>query len=1295
MTEPSFHQQSVYWGQVYETLVKRGGIYYLAECGLIKYDRPSLSEWSGIKVNDLTKAMYDLLYLSDLGAQELVTAAVEHMALTAFGTGYTAMRAYLEAIGKNTRNFNQEKLTVKALWCPITMPGKPNISKEEFKYQIEASTEKFAQEFSIDGLRDPYWAEKGQPVNADFILWLDYAGKENHLLVQEYSFDMPNELQDFRDQAAHLAELGRHRRVLDSRGVFARITAEVDHEHFELSDDIRHYLLALTSENKPLYKLCQASSYTASTVELLMKRCLTDLPINARSLAITPNGLEGLGARISKGSKDPRFQLMKQLANAYCDTKKSNENDETALTKQAEKLFMGTVKKLPKSLRQQMQILRGQMPKPGQDFEFSFKEKTSQFNNPDQTFTLEHAINLIPDKSEINHYFGGNARTAIALEMASRLERKGRLSLRDIHASAIVAGLQRGVEGRINLIALEGNPGIGKTTAVREHLATKSSGYLLIYLSPRVIINRDVTSSLARTDGKPTGILTLTSNAQLIATAENWHKKQIERGLAEPRKIDSAVVTDGIVDLQLPINSTLVLTPEQEQEIEDSLSASSFWKTATSEYEDTVKDRQLPGVLKTLSNTARELLRLNPQVNRLVLTAALQGFKERANQKTTIDALSGFFKNKRNTLSGVEERRKFARTAPTIIVMVDELTGDGAGAPFVHAISDWLYQEFIGVFEDEEVSSPFTVTLIVSDASLGNEVVLERYLNAGDRTPDKILVSPSRGQRPFDLAVTQIGLQRRNIQALHVMTNSFPASELTLRYAIRMKNVNVGLEEDGSQQTVRQAIREQSEEVQLNNACTEIKQAIAAGAAQVIYFAQDKQFLRAIKEVLSEHKDSGLDQDAVQVLDSSVPGYERKRLVEPSVRDKIRVFLMTSSGARGVSFPKTDWIIANVPRFQVEAQLMEIAQLIYRGRGKIKDADGSEINGDTIPRTLVFTVDDYLVNDGEIQERQWLRQSIDLMTLLVMLRSTVFTRITGDSGLPQPLALVPVGAVGTEEIISLMSQYVSAFIKEASLYRRKSTSKDLSSLVSSALDNVLSIFTRTDLKGEAKKNSDVRSYTNEQIARNIFDVAGNSIRSLIPKQCSDGTLIPAHMYFCGPVVIENWESFDKQEVFAFEEHDQSLSNAVRQLKGQLYSIKGQRAFPTSLRYPAETLLELLYREKHDEANEFKTLKALKSPNTWVALPSGYPMFMSSKNGPDDRSFCLNDEVQWHSWLSRTLGQMTVIPPIALYKKFPWTAAVGRISPLNLDLVFDDRYFMASNELNLLNTLLLSRFEPED
>lgn len=51
-----------------------------------------------------------------------------------------------------------------------------------------------------------------------------------------------------------------------------------------------------------------------------------------------------------------------------------------------------------------------------------------------------------------------------------------------------------------------------------------------------------------------------------------------------------------------------------------------------------------------------------------------------------------------------------------------------------------------------------------------------------------------------------------------------------------------------------------------------------------------------------------------------------------------------------------------------------------------------------------------------------------------------------------------------------------------------------------------------------------------------------------------------------------------------------------------------------------------------------------------------------------------------------------MPPLPRYESFPCPASMGEVSPLRFDLVFDDRYFMASNELNLLNTLLLSKEE---
>jgi hypothetical protein len=52
-----------------------------------------------------------------------------------------------------------------------------------------------------------------------------------------------------------------------------------------------------------------------------------------------------------------------------------------------------------------------------------------------------------------------------------------------------------------------------------------------------------------------------------------------------------------------------------------------------------------------------------------------------------------------------------------------------------------------------------------------------------------------------------------------------------------------------------------------------------------------------------------------------------------------------------------------------------------------------------------------------------------------------------------------------------------------------------------------------------------------------------------------------------------------------------------------------------------------------------------------------------------------------------------MPAVPSYESFPWAASVGQADPLKLSLVFEDRYFMASNELNFLNALLLTEPDP--
>ncbi|MFO5494464.1 MAG: hypothetical protein ACLBM6_18435, partial [Cuspidothrix sp.] len=84
----------------------------------------------------------------------------------------------------------------------------------------------------------------------------------------------------------------------------------------------------------------------------------------------------------------------------------------------------------------------------------------------------------------------------------------------------------------------------------------------------------------------------------------------------------------------------------------------------------------------------------------------------------------------------------------------------------------------------------------------------------------------------------------------------------------------------------------------------------------------------------------------------------------------------------------------------------------------------------------------------------------------------------------------------------------------------------------------------------------------------------------------------------------------------------------------------------------------------------------------------YPHFWH-KQAPDTPKQRLEDPESWQKSLGRTLTpQGLVMPVIPKYEDIPWVAVAGRRVLNQLDIIFSDRYFMVSSELNLLNTILL-------
>lgn len=1300
-------QQTVLWGQLFEVAVKRGVIAELRRQSLVQPGHPSLAHWAEINVSKLYQVMRHELEATDDNYIGQIKLAVAHLLELGYGLGLTCMREYLKRIKERTK----DRISLRALWCPLSMPSLHRDRSEE----AAAALDQLKEAFALEGTIGREVTSRGHPAWSDFTLWLTTPTKHpDNLLVLEFSYNAPLEMPNFSLEEAHLGEVSRFAHMLDARGVFSRVCAEVKGERFELAPSIAAHLGTFTGRDKPFFKVCQGASYVDTTVALLRDKGLLARTCDTRVIAVTSNGFESLAARYNQDgpAPDPRVVLMRQLASAYQNViKVDDEEAEERLTDEIAMVFKQLANALPKPIRKQVREME-RLPEPGGDIDFNFSEPIDGFYNPMHQFEVFEALSQIDDSAAITEYFGCSGPEAIGPILKEFSDSDGKVPLRGLHSAAIVAALRAMKRGRMNVLALEGNPGIGKTTAVRRYLSGfKDEGYLFLYVSPRVVINKEVTDKFAHDEktGASTGILTITTNATLIRAAGQGYEELVVATGGERRNIDSAAVAEGIDNLIRPECSTWFLTPEEEDHLEHLMGGQRFRKESLSERQDLIRERALPGVLRTLALSAQHLLGANKDVNRIVLTAAMQGYREMPKGSTTINALSRLFENiNPKTPAGLAERKRFADRLPNIVVMIDEVAGDGAGALFVREVAEWLAAEFLDPFDNHPGGSPFKVGLIVSDASLGNEVVLESYLDTKKRAPDKVLVSPSNGTRPFRLAATNVNIGPAKALVLHVMTNSYPANKLTVDYRIRLTRLDSEMRDDGTPKSVRERIRSQMDASLLLRARDEIYRAIRNGGRQVIYFAQNKEFLRDLgrslsvsgkfkvagKEVIELPDDGGplLAPHEIAILDSSVTPKTRQKLVEPRRRDKKKVFLMTSSGARGVSFPLADWIIASMPRFNVEASLMEVAQLIYRGRGGYPDPTDpeKELSGDNFDRQLVMVIDDFVdETDLEMDRRLWLRRTSDLLTLVMMLRATIFTRITGDAGMPgRDLAVVPVGMVGTSELLSTMNQPLQKFLKEGQIYLRENPPKELAGLVANTLDNVVALFSAFQLDN-LFSDPDQMTLSSPKDADELAYAVSQELSPLVPDPVGP-LAIPDNIACVGPFWLEDWSTFNKVERFTFDKYSVTVDRAQQELKAQLYALNRKLLYPPQLRQPARELYRILAREADEAKREFSTVKPLASKATVLAFPLDYPRFWRKADPEDGLRVVVQEGEAWKNTLGKALQSGgDILPVIPRYEDFPYAVSVGTVDPARLEQVFDDRYFMASTELNLLNTLLLA------
>lgn len=1271
------------WGQGFEIALKAGMISALRKAGFLESAPEcvlgTLDPWWGMRAADVTASFLEEVKSTGIDDPDIlayIRSGLQHVRILGAGLGQTIVPELLRR-----RDLAVGTSRLRYMWCPLQLPRAGKEDWSERGGQRRDFIAAWPGLFSEGDLDATGVFGKGDPGNADLALWFEPVGKGRPLLVLvEMSMNVPPDVLNHGEAETHLREITTYAARANARSVFSKVKAEVaGGEGFDLSSGMADLMPAFTGRDKPFYKLCQACSYLVGFARVVAS--LPDAgPIDGLALSVTHMGIESISATF--GGDDPRTGLIADLGLSYRNAVSSTEREEGVDSFVREALDR-LVRTLPKALSEPFRLALGN-DRIGQNFAVDADESLvacdiedeGGFHNPCHVFTREEAVALAgadPDVSAFLRRDPGSIASAAPTTNAG-------VSLRGLHGAFVAEAIRSVPRGQLAVLGLEGNPGIGKTTAARLAISGMNAdgeGTLLVYVSPRLVINEDVTDKFA--GDVRDRVLCLTTNSRLIAGAPIWHANQVVIGNRPRRDVDSAVAWAGLADLVEPAGACLFLDPEQKNDAEVENLGPGMQKLPETERRDRLRDERRPGVLQTLATAARQALKVNPNVRGLVLTAAMQGLRSATGLKG-FEAL--FDTRPREGQKALDERSAFARRFPRVVFMVDEIAGDGAGAPFVVQARRFLEDQFLKPFRDVDEEPPFSCVLVAADASLSNEEVLARYLANDQGSPDKVLVSPSRGGTPFSLACRPLRLgPGKPVPALHVMTNSFPADRLKLRYKVRFTHLRKAERTTGQSMTERELIREQQAQGIIGRIYEEIALALAPGDGQVILFLQDKASLRDLRRILIHGDDDLglrglLDPDEVAIIDNNVESRERSSIVSDQNRSRYRAILMTSSGARGISFPDATRLIVAMPRFKPESALMEVAQVVYRGRG-----DG----GDRRDREITLVIEEFAVSEDEPDPRRWMQRVSDLVTLACLARATLLTRITGDAGFrDRSLAIVPVGAVGLEGTAAMMSQILRDMQTELDSAKRDvNFPQDMRGLLANTERLVSEAFRGLHIRadGEGAKPA---SLSRDDFVGGYRTAWTSEIGPLVPD-----AMLPSGTLSGGPFVIERIGEFEEE--FAFDGWDTQRKAVLERLQKNLYRITQER-LPNRLRRAARNLYDILRRSDERQRHEFSTVKSVKASDAWLVIPADRGAFSLIDEAGRRQGLSGKDE-EWRDALAASVGARKGVPVIPCYEEWPFFVSLGDPDPLGFEAVFDGRYLGATREFNLLNVLMLAKESP--
>lgn len=1131
-----------------------------------------------------------------------------------FLCGLNFFREYLKSLGcdENQKLKNVEILYYQCCFNGDNSVGTHEVNNEKWFKNVLSQLENV--EITSSDIKK--YQGKGEFLHADTLIFLKYRQKYRVLCLDlsVFSIHTDEDIEDI-DYVQIIRELLlRDVNYIRSKSVFSSLRIDTESLNLDFSPALQEYFTAFKYHDKESAKLIQAAGYIYSFCQFL-KACQF----------------------LQESKQESKIDISKLVCNAVGYSDRSFNT--ISIPAQNLQIFQTCYQIYTKENKEEELISarRRVLDKIKRNAFYSFQEgrqlvKSLLEITPDQ-------INILPPHTEkITDFY--NSVSPVPPELITSLDLPENCNFRQAHNQLI----KKYLLSENTYIFLTGNPGIGKTTAIVDFLKQhQDDGFLLFYVSPRKQVNLDI---IEKFKDQHTGklvddrIFAINSDSNLIK--DNYGKYSV----AYTSNTHQDDFTLGQVHF---LNMENIQRTSKRKNRLEHIS------------DDTFQDigQKTKGVLNSVCEGLYHLI-TSEEHHQIIATTSTQSLKK-TEYGDTLKHLEKIFRDAYNTKENTvfpKKMQKISRRIKHLFIMIDEITGDEGGVEFLQGI----YK----IVKDYKLTHPengFNTKIIVADASIVDKNVILQHLEDNTPEPNKIFFrKTSSNIQPLSVE----DFIFKNLPSIIINTNTYPAKSLTINYQIIIESRKFTNKTKLKDKSILQLEKTLQEQIikDIENLCQNSQ------VEQFIVYIQNKPKLAEIIDKIQEKLGIGNFIKNTHYLEIHANISEQEKQEIKQYQEKVKVVFMTASGSRGLSFPKATHILVEIPKFEIEKNLMEIIQVMYRGRGNdIIDNQDKYLNFYLAERAT------YYQDELQISVEE---SVLSLLNILLILKASMMTRIQGYGMIGRKeYILIPIGGKSVfaagESFSSQIENLISQLKQE---YQRNKSHESLKQAYTS-LESLMK-----DGDFVVEKNTEASYLTiRENFNNNFLELAKTFDKLLDFKPLELG-------YISGGLLIVPAKEIEESYQMRLLDIEKYANS---QLWENLQSISTNKNYPESLTYAVRDAIELVARLRNAPPKTQNFIQKSQQNDQYYALPlfafiSGKVMkeyFENETQEPEDQRF--KDILSIYIRSSYPVG--SILPIGYKYQEFPFIVFRSYSLEEIRNKVFTEKYLLNSQELNILNLIL--------